>query len=328
MIKTLNDILTRKSIPDPIEYLEKVSKVISILENENKNIRPDADDGTPGGILHIYHDIPTIIVPDIHARMNLISSLSNLRTEEKTFFQLMAEKQLQVICVGDGFHSELNGKERWQSAFKEFEKGYKKHKSIDEEMMDCLGLMEMIMELKIAYPDNFHFLKGNHENIKNEETGGDHPFRKFVLEGEMVKTWILKFMGEYFLDKYSDFENKLPLLAIGENFMISHAEPRRCFDYEEVLNYIPETIHGLTWTANGDSEEGSVKAMLDMYIPDKKIHEKLYFGGHRIINSKYKLRANGLFVQIHNPWNLQVVYIKPESKIDLERDIIDISGSK
>jgi len=328
MNNSISQILNRKTIPDATLYIEKVRNAINTFDNENESIRPHADDGSPGGIIHLYHDIPTIIVPDIHARMELIFSLVNLKTEDKTFYQLLADKEIQVVCVGDGFHSEMQEKERWIAAYSEYEKSYRKHKNIDEEMIASLGLMEMIIELKTAFPDNFHFLKGNHENIKNEETGGDHPFRKFVLEGEMVKTWVTRFMGENFLDKYSEFENKLPLLAIGENFMISHAEPKRCYEPEEIINYHPETVHGLTWTANGESEEGSVREMLNLYIPDKNINEKLYFGGHRIIKTKYKVRADGLFVQIHNPWNLQVVYIKPNSVIDLEKDIIDISGSK
>ena len=328
MFKLFNKILSRKTVPDSAEYLEKVESVINVLNRDNPSLRPLAENGLPGGIIHLYQDIPTIIVPDIHARLELIASLANLRTAEKSFFQLMEDKEMQVVCVGDGFHSELNGKKRWLDAYAEYEKGYKKHKNIDEEMIACFGLMEMVMELKINYPDNFHFLKGNHENIKNEETGGDHPFRKFALEGEMVKTWIIRFYGEYFLNRYSEFETKLPLLAIGENFLISHAEPYRLFKPDEITNYSPDTIHGLTWTANGEAEEGSVKEMLEFYIPDKKIAEKYYFGGHRIISKKYKIRADGLFVQIHNPKNLQVVYIKPNSIIDLDKDVIDISGSK
>ncbi len=327
MIKLFDAIISSTTIPDPSEYLAKVSSAIETLNNENLSIRPEASDGSPGGILHLYHDIPTIIVPDIHARKQLMKALINIKTEEKSFFELMKNKELQVLCVGDGFHSELRGKERWHDAFKEYEKGYRKHKNMDAEMIDCFGLMEMVMELKIAFPENFHFLKGNHENIKNEETGGDHPFRKFVFEGDMVKTWVVQFLGEDFLVKYSDFEKKLPLMAIGENFLVSHAEPKRFYYPEEIKDYHAETIHGLTWTANGESEEGSVEEMLKYYLPDKLLSEKLYFGGHRIISEKYKLRAGGLFVQIHNPWNLQVVYIKPDSHIDLEKDILDISGS-
>lgn len=327
MDKLYEDIINSTSIPEPTEYLKKVSSVIETLDNENLSIRPEASDGSPGGIIHLYHDIPTIIVPDIHARRQLMKALINIKTEDKSFFELMENKKLQVLCVGDGFHSELMGKERWHDAFKEYEKGYRKHKHIDAEMIDCFGLMELVIELKTAFPDNFHFLKGNHENIKNEETGGDHPFRKFVFEGDMVKTWVLQFMGEDFLDKYSEFEKRLPLLAIGENFIVSHAEPKRFFAADEIVNYHAETIHGLTWTANGESEEGAVEKMLDFYLPDKAISEKLYFGGHRIIKERYKLRAGGLFVQIHNPWNLQVVYLKPDRNIDLEQDIIEISGS-
>ena len=327
MQKFFSQIKHREKVSDTVEYLAKINSVIKVLNKENKNIRPDSDDGLPGGIIYLYHDIPTIIIPDIHARMELIDALFTLRTEEKSFFQLLADKEIQIVCVGDGFHSEINGKERWKAAYVEYEKGYKKHKHIDLEMLSCFGLMEMIIEFKTRFPDNFHFLKGNHENIKNEETGGDHPFGKYAIEGEMVKKWTHQFMGEFFLDKYSEFEKKLPLFAIGENFLISHAEPLRYFNPDEIRNYSPDVIHGLTWSANGEAEEGSVFDMLEMYIPEKDISEKLYFGGHRAISGKYKLRADGLFVQIHNPRRLQVVYIKPNSKINIDNDIIEISGS-
>ncbi len=327
MQELFSQIQNRDCNPDSSEYLVKIESVIEILNNENKSIRPDSDNGDPGGIIHLYHDIPTVIVPDLHARMELIEALISLKTEDKSFFQLLSDKEIQIVCVGDGFHSEMNGKERWNAAFSEFEKGYKKHKNIDGEMRDCFGLMEMIIELKTQFPENFHFLKGNHENIKNEETGGDHPFRKFVFEGEMVKVWVSKFMGEDFLDKYSEFERKLPLFAIGSNFLISHAEPLRLFNPDEIRNNSPIAIHGLTWTANGESEDGSVFEMLQMYLPDKHITEKVYFGGHRIVSGRYNLRADGLFIQIHNPRQLQVVYVKPDSMINLDSDIIDISGN-
>ena len=84
-------------------------------------------------------------------------------------------------------------------------------------------------------------------------------------------------VAESLVDKYSEFEKTLPLLAIGENFLISHAEPLRVFNPDEVRNYDSDAIHGLTWTANDEAEEGSVLDMLEMYIPDKQITEKFYF---------------------------------------------------
>lgn len=328
MKELFKEIIRSKAVPDRTEYLALVEKVIETMEGEDSSIRPPSEYGGPGGIVNLLTGVPTIIVPDLHARREFIGALIETGNGEGSFFELMREERLQVVCVGDGFHREVNGKERWQEAFQEYQKSYKKHKNIDEEMTESLGLMEMVIRLKTAFPRNFHFLKGNHENIGNMETGGDHPFRKFAYEGDMVKTWILQFMGEEFLKKYSRFERSLPLFAIGENFLISHAEPSSLFYPDEIRDYDDATIHGLTWTANGEAEEGSVRSMLEYYLPDIALEDKLYFGGHRTISGKYRLRADGLYVQIHNPWKYQVVYLKPGKKINLEEDIIELPGNE
>lgn len=49
----------------------------------------------------------------------------------------------------------------------------------------------MIMVLKTGFPAHFHFLKGNHENIKNDLGGGNSPFRKLVSEGKKNSTFSL-----------------------------------------------------------------------------------------------------------------------------------------
>lgn len=328
MQELLNSIVNRSELPRKEDFLTLLERINQLFLSENKMIRPDSDSGEPGGIINLQPGIPTIIVPDLHGRREFLGELINQKTQTGTILDLLEKKALQVICVGDGFHKELDAKERWLAALKEYEKSYKKHKNIDQEMIENLSLMEIVIRLKLAFPENFHFLKGNHENIRNEETGGDHPFRKFALEGDMVKTWTLQFLGRDFLEQYSKFEKQLPLLAIGENFLISHAEPQRFFEDEEIRNYHSDAVHGLTWTANGESEEGSVEQMLNYYVPHKKMNEKLYFGGHRIIMEKYKLRSQGFYVQIHNPWKYQVAFIKPDKAIDLERDIIELTGSR
>ena len=93
-------------------------------------------------------------------------------------------------------------------------------------MRESLGLMEMVMECKSAFPGRFHFLKGNHENIANEEGGGNHPFVKFALEGFMVADYMrLLLRRRRSWPATTSFEKELPLLAVGSGFLASHAEP-------------------------------------------------------------------------------------------------------
>lgn len=77
----------------------------------------------------------------------------------------------------------------------------------------------------------------------------------------MVTLYIKKFYGKEFLSQYYAFEKKLPVLAAGKNFLVSHAEPESFYPEYMVINYhsYPEVIYGLTWTANEAAEEGSVK---------------------------------------------------------------------
>jgi hypothetical protein len=185
-----------------------------------------------------------------------------------------------------------------------------------------------VMEAKCWFPENFHFLKGNHENITNEEGEGNHPFRKFSYEGIMVLEYVSRFYGDDFLDSYYEFEKALPLLAVGKNFLVSHAEPFRFFGREEVIEYRsnPEVTEGLTWTANNAAEQESVEEMLEEYIGCSDEDPCYYFGGHRPVNGLYNRRAGGKYVQIHNPGKFVVATIGVDEPIYLERDIKEINN--
>ncbi|MCU0821892.1 MAG: hypothetical protein MUC95_05395 [Spirochaetes bacterium] len=329
--KKLKQIFDRKDIPDRTEYIKVLGRVNHILNTEDGNIRPHDSEDLPGGMIILRHDIPAVIVPDIHARMSLVLSVMMHALSGKTMMEALALNAVQVICVGDGVHAEKRAAHRWIEAHREYRSDYSVHNQIDMEMRESLGTMEMIMEIKCAFPGNFHFLKGNHENISNEEGRGNHPFLKFSDEGAMVARYIEKFYGREFMDKYYQFEKSLPVFAVGRNFLISHAEPEMLYNKEEIIEYRnnPQVIEGLTWTANDASLPGSVETMIKSYI-DKDFQDRsFYFGGHRPIHGRYNLRADGKYIQIHNPEKFLIALIQPGSDIDPDRDIFeieDISG--
>lgn len=310
------------------DYLKKLDLVTQSLNFEDTSIREHDDQGQPGGVIDLNRNIPTIIVPDLHARVYFIRYLLNHRIDDKTVLELLFLSKIQIICVGDGFHSERRCKDRWLAASIEFENGFNTHKNIDMEMSESLGLMSLIIELKIKFPKIFHFLKGNHENILNEEGYGNYPFGKFTSEGYIVRSWVEKFYGEDFLYKYSSFEKSLPLFVIGRNFLVSHAEPGHFYERSEIVNCYNNhnLIYDLTWTRDNQAEIGSVERMLKRFIDKEYLEKSLYFGGHCSISSIYSLRANSKFVQIHNPERCQITYIKTDRDINLVTDIGDIDG--
>ena len=163
------------------------------MDNENPLIRPRDRGGYPGGLI-MLKKLPLIIVPDLHARVGYMKALARWKPPgmSKAVLELLEDNQIQVVCAGDGFHSEGLKRERWIQAYREYTEGFEKHKAMDSEMRDSLTLMLIVMAWKTSYPENFHFLKGNHENIMNETSEDNRSFAKFAAEGEMVKLVVKK----------------------------------------------------------------------------------------------------------------------------------------
>lgn len=326
--KRLLEIYARKNPPECDKFHKLLKKVNETLSGEDPDQRPRDASGRPGGVIYLVPGITTIIVPDIHARMELV--LNVLLYEDRhghSNLDKLSLGELQVVCVGDGVHAEGRAAERWASALEEFKEDFATHEHMDEEMRESFGVMEMVMETKRAFPTSFHFLKGNHENIRNETGNGNHAYRKHAYEGAMVHGYVQKFYSEAFIEQYDDFEKSLPLLAVGNNFLISHAEPYTFFDRQQVVEYRndPHVVECMTWTDNDMAEDGSVQRMIGHYLGEEQIGRSYYFAGHRAISGRYRYKAESGFVQLHNPNKSIIAVIKPDEKIDLDIDIIEIS---
>jgi hypothetical protein len=301
-----------------------VLRTSELLKQETEARRPRNAAGEPGGYLLLRPDIPTILVPDLHGRMDFFRSVLSLRdSRDRSALERLANRELQIVCLGDGFHAEGRAARRWREALKEFQSGYRRRRHMDAEMRESLGVMEMVMETKLCHPDLFHFLKGNHENVTNEGGEGNYPFRKYAQEGLMVLVYLRSFYGEELLNALYRFEKLLPLLAVGGCFLASHAEPALFLERQALLDYrsLPEVVYALTWTDNGEAEPGSVEAMLNHYLGGAPCRERYYFGGHRPVQNGYGLRAGGRYVQIHDPERSVIACLPAGEEIDLARDI-------
>ena len=319
----LEMILKRRGLPDAREYNKNLNEATEVLRTES--LRPPAVNNLPGGLIKLSPGGYYIIVPDLHARMEFfLAVLAWDGFSGRRILHDMEDGMAQVICVGDAFHSEYRGRERWQMAQKEWFGGYKKHRNMDMEMRENLGLLEMISIVKMAYPDNFHFLKGNHENIANEDKEGNYSFRKYAYEGEMVKHWVNTFMGEESLNAIYAWEKGLPIVAEGPDFLVCHAEPGRAVNPAEVINAHdnPDVIYNLTWTRNDEAEPGSVSATLENF--GKTSPESRIFGGHRAVSGLYSERQDGRYIQINRPDRWVIAAFTDMNIFKPERDIICI----
>ncbi|KPJ81225.1 MAG: hypothetical protein AMS17_19790, partial [Spirochaetes bacterium DG_61] len=72
-------------------------------------------------IVYLKEDIPIIIVPDLHARIDFLLTILLRKNENGlSTLQLLATDMLQIVCVGDGFHAEGRAAERWAGAYEEY----------------------------------------------------------------------------------------------------------------------------------------------------------------------------------------------------------------
>jgi hypothetical protein len=323
----LHEITKRPSSPEPEALAELLELATQTMKNMPESMRPRDSRSLPGGLVELGEAEYHIIIPDLHGRMDfLLAVLKKSLYGSHTIFEDLFAGRVNIICVGDAFHSEIRGRDRWIAAYDEFLEGFKQSRNMDEEMRENLGLLEMIALLKIHFPFRFFFLKGNHENIANERGEGNYPFRKFASEGEMVKHWVLKFMGEEVFNRIYEYEKALAVMTVGKDFLVTHCEPARVFQREEIIDCyaIEDVIYGLTWVDNGQAENGSVEGTLNNFFGPNK-HARI-FGGHRPVLDKFSLRQNGRYVQINTPNKWVVGLVSDMIDFRPKEDIVQISG--
>jgi hypothetical protein len=326
--EALVQIYRRPGPPEPDALRAKLERVLDCLCCEPASARPRDLAGRPGGIIELDRDLPTILVSDLHGRREYFLRVLVWKAEPGArTLDLLEAGRIQVVCLGDGLHSEGRTARRWLAAMEEYAGGYERHEQMDAEMREGLGVMEMVMEVKLAFPTHFHFLKGNHENITNELGAGNFPFGKYAREGEMTLEYMRRFYGDEVLARWARFEKELPLLAIGRGFLASHAEPRTFFPRDRVIGFRddPEVVAGLTWTDNGEAEPDAVRRMLDHYLGEDAAQAR-FFGGHRWTPEGYRLRADDRYVQFNDPERFMIAHLDASGDIDPARDLLDVRG--
>lgn len=326
-MKEIESILKSKKLPQYDFLTTLAHEFITVLKTESIEYRALDENGKAGSLLDFQNDsIPVLIIPDLHARPLFLLNILKHKIDGKTVFELLESKKIRLICVGDALHSEHITRGRWSEAEIEMETGNYDGPSMTLEMVDGLNLVCGIMKLKTMFPELFHFLKGNHENILNLTGNGDYSFRKYVNEGQMVKRFLEKKYGPQILNVLHDAESVLPLIAVGKKFVVSHAEPRMAYKKDMLINArnYDKIVEGLTWTDNGEAQENSVQMIIKELALNGDGSDYVYFGGHRPVQENYSTRQNGTYIQLHNPIMQNVAYVTGERKFDPNKDLINV----
>lgn len=331
---SLDSCLKLKQLPDHDTLFTLTDEVSSLLEKEPSEYRPLDDNQEAGSLIELQEEIPVIIVPDIHGRPDFIKNILNFKLDSSLGFsssmtvrKALEKEKIYLVCVGDAIHTELT-KERWQSIQVECDNGNFANEPMLEEMQLSLGALCLVMRLKLEFPKNFHFIKGNHENILNITGEGDFSFIKYADEGEDCRNFIESYYGDDILYLIHYYERCLPLVVCskGANCVISHAEPAAFYLKGEIINghLSSEVVTGLTWTRNNQVTERTAMFLMKNLLKPEIAEKGFYFAGHRPVAENYALRQGGRFVQLHNPAKQNIAVVIPGQDFDPEINIVSV----
>lgn len=292
----LKKMAAEPGLHKPAYYLQAAARVRPLFQKQ-------------GGLVQAPADVPTLILPDLHAQRDYLCAALSQKIEGETAFELLKQGRLNVLCLGDAMHSEQRNQMRWLQAEQDYLSG-KQSLALEGEIAESLGLMVMLFELKSSFPNHFFFVRGNHEDMDPER-----PYAKFTQVGEsnLVKAWVSRNWGEPFLKQWSATERSLPLLVSGGSFVGSHAPPERELTAGEVQKRTPAAFRALCWSDNTRWTPGSAEesAFLTNCRRFQISASRPWVAGHRkVTEGLYRSQLGGKIIQI-NPIEGWVMILAP-----------------
>jgi len=296
-----------------------------LLSEQSYNVsleRCTAALGRNGGLVQLKRNLRTLVIPDLHARRDYLVRVlkqRDPRTRQK-YGDLLSEGQLQVVVLGDGMHAEGRAAARWARADRR-----QNDRAITREAAESLGTMKLVMDLKAAHPDNFHYLKGNHDNICNRRGGGDYPMYKYAErhgEAALLKGFLERNYGQEFVRRWSTFERKLPIVAVGKGFALAHSGPGRVTSKRAIQRRKACAVKRFTWTdltGNNRRQDRIARRQLR----ELGVSDGFFLAGHRPAR---RVRRQGCFYQINSESRMYYAVLEPGSQFDPQRHLFDAAN--
>ena len=270
---------------------------------------------TEKGMIRLKRDLVTIVIPDLHGRRDYLERV--LKTKDratgKTYGTLLAEKQVQMVCLGDVMHTEVRGAQ-WRRGMSE--------KVMRAEMAESLGTLKRIAELKIANPENFHMIRGNHDDVGSR--GG-----KLVRQVDKTRGYLCTTLGNSLVKDLGRFFDALPVAAVGSNFFMAHANPMFPVTKKDIDQRADAAAVSLTRTRlptfnnlrrlhAGKSGDAAVSKLLTAVGADPK--QAYYIHGHLWADP---MAVEGQRVYFGHPRQQTFLRLDPNSKAPPWRQLID-----
>ena len=175
------------------EAIALLRKVNQILEHEK--YRPRDKDDRPGGVVALPDDSTVIVVGDLHAKAdNLLVVLS-----QNNFLEALEAGQASLVILGDAVHPEGD--------------------TVLDEMQSSMLIMDLIFTLKVRFPQQVFYIRGNHDSYAEEIAKAGIP--QGLIWGKTLK----KERGKAYRKEMKRFYELLPYVAFSGHFAACHAAP-------------------------------------------------------------------------------------------------------
>lgn len=174
----------------PHKALETIRAVNELMKREPFRLHGCNDE--IGGLIELPSQIPPVLVGDLHARVdNLLTILS-----ENCLLDCLRMKTAALILLGDTIHSEEVGEmDNFESS---------------------MLMTDLVMMLKLRFPGNFFYLRGNHESFDPEL------HKNGILQGERFKETLLEHRGRDYVAEMEHFYDILPYVICSNDFVACH----------------------------------------------------------------------------------------------------------
>ncbi len=201
----------RKIFGGPIEKLPAdealclIKQVNSILKSEAH--RPVDRSSSPGAVVALPAESKAVIVGDLHAKPdNLLVVLS-----QNGFLEALEEGIVSLIILGDAVHPE----------------GDQALEDMDSSML----MMDLIFKLKIQFPDNIFYIRGNHDGFSDDIS------KRGVPQGLIWADALRKTRGKSYKEQMIEFYRQIPYIVFSKHFIACHAgPPTTATDFNQLVN--------------------------------------------------------------------------------------------
>lgn len=202
----------------PAVALDVLQRVNCLIEVEEQRLRDSF--GNVGAVVRVPRERTPIFIGDLHGQVdNLLVILS-----ENAFFDALERDEAVLIFLGDAVHRDDDAL---------------------EDMESSVLILDLILQMKLAYPSSVHFLLGNHESFSAKVTKGGVP------QGILWERHVSERRGSAYRQALERFFGLSPLIALSDDFVACHAgPPRTAVSFEKLVDArrYPDIQDELLWT--------------------------------------------------------------------------------